>query len=49
MKETNATPLSRYKVALYGPLKALSEQEAEKWFPEADTRYSAGIDCGPAR
>src|SRR6266849_5210289 len=32
MKETNAT-MRANNFALYGPLKALSEAEAEKWFP----------------
>ncbi|MEY2559008.1 MAG: hypothetical protein QOE34_2433, partial [Verrucomicrobiota bacterium] len=33
MKETRDTVIAS-KFALYGPLKALSEQEAEKWFPK---------------
>ena len=32
MKETRDTVIAS-KFALYGPLKALSEKEAEKWFP----------------
>ena len=32
MKETRDTVIAS-KFALYGPLKALSEKEVEKWFP----------------
>ncbi len=39
MKETRESLIaSQFK--LYGPLKALSEQEAEKWFPEKDAHHS---------
>jgi 2'-hydroxyisoflavone reductase len=46
MKETQATLLaSRY--GLYGPLKALSEQEAEKWFPGKALIIRPGLIVGP--
>jgi 2'-hydroxyisoflavone reductase len=33
--------------ALYGPLKALSEQEAERWFPGRTTVIRPGLIVGP--
>jgi 2'-hydroxyisoflavone reductase len=33
--------------ALYGPLKALSEQEAEKWFPKKTLIIRPGLIVGP--
>ena len=46
MKETQATLLaSRY--GLYGPLKVLSEQEAEKWFPGKALIIRPGLIVGP--
>ena len=35
------------KLELYGPLKALSEQEAEKWFPGRTTVIRPGLIVGP--
>jgi len=35
------------KYALYGPLKALSEQEAEKWFPKKTLTIRPGLIVGP--
>ena len=35
------------KFALYGPLKALSEQEAEKWFPKKTLIIRPGLIVGP--
>ena len=37
----------RANMALYGPLKALSEQEAEKWFPGRTTVIRPGLIVGP--
>ncbi len=45
MKESRDTIIAS-KFKLYGPLKALSEAEAEKWFPEKDAGDSAGLDRG---
>ena len=46
MKETQATLLaSRFR--LYGPLKALSEAEAEKWFPGKSLIIRPGLIVGP--
>jgi 2'-hydroxyisoflavone reductase len=46
MKETQATLLaSRY--GLYGPLKVLSEQETEKWFPGKALIIRPGLIVGP--
>ena len=46
MKETQQTLLaSRY--GLYGPLKVLSEQEAEKWFPGKALIIRPGLIVGP--
>src|SRR5438477_9194399 len=45
-KETlEAMRASGYKT--YGPLKALSEQEAEKWFPEKTLIIRPGLIVGP--
>ena len=41
MAEKEVTP------ELYGPLKALSEQEAEKWFPGKTTIIRPGLIVGP--
>jgi 2'-hydroxyisoflavone reductase len=46
MKETMAT-LQAGIEALYGPLKALSEKEAEKWFPGQTTIVRPGLIVGP--
>ena len=46
MKETRESILaSEYK--LYGPLKALSEQEAEKWFAKKTLIIRPGLIVGP--
>ena len=45
MKETRDTVIAS-KFALYGPLKALSEKEAEKWFPGKALHHPAGVDRG---
>ncbi|MGI8482076.1 MAG: NAD-dependent epimerase/dehydratase family protein [Chthoniobacterales bacterium] len=46
MKETRETVLAS-KFALYGPLKALSEQEAETWFPKQVLIIRPGLIVGP--
>lgn len=46
MKETRDTVIAS-KFALYGPLKALSEQEAEKWFPKQTLVIRPGLIVGP--
>lgn len=46
MKETRETVIAS-KFALYGPLKALSEQEAEKWFPKQTLIIRPGLIVGP--
>jgi 2'-hydroxyisoflavone reductase len=46
MKETRDTVVAS-KFALYGPLKALSEQEAEKWFPKQTLIIRPGLIVGP--
>jgi 2'-hydroxyisoflavone reductase len=46
MKETRDTVVAS-KFALYGPLKALSEQEAEKWFPKQTLVIRPGLIVGP--
>jgi nucleoside-diphosphate-sugar epimerase len=46
MKETRDTVIaSQFK--LYGPLKVLSEQEAEKWFPKKTLVIRPGLIVGP--
>src|SRR3981081_4344773 len=46
MKETRDSLIaSQFK--LYGPLKALSEQEAEKWFPKKTLVIRPGLIVGP--
>ncbi|MDQ6655333.1 MAG: NAD-dependent epimerase/dehydratase family protein [Verrucomicrobiota bacterium] len=46
MKETRDSVIaSQFK--LYGPLKALSEQEAEKWFPRQTLIIRPGLIVGP--
>ncbi len=46
MKETRESIVaSQFK--LYGPLKALSEQEAEKWFPKKTLIIRPGLIVGP--
>src|SRR3954453_16866642 len=46
MKETRETLIAS-KFALYGPLKALSEAEAEKWFPNKALIIRPGLIVGP--
>jgi 2'-hydroxyisoflavone reductase len=46
MKETNAT-MRANNLALYGPLKAMSEAEAEKWFPGKTLIIRPGYIVGP--
>ena len=46
MRETRETLIAS-KFALYGPLKALSEQEAEKWFPKQTLVIRPGLIVGP--
>ena len=46
MKESRDTIIAS-KFALYGPLKALSEQEAEKWFPKKTLIIRPGLIVGP--
>jgi 2'-hydroxyisoflavone reductase len=46
MKETRDTILAS-KFMLYGPLKAASEQEAEKWFPKQTLIIRPGLIVGP--
>ena len=46
MKETRDTVIAS-KFALYGPLKALSEQEAERWFPKQTLVIRPGLIVGP--
>jgi len=46
MKETRETLLAS-KFALYGPLKVLSEQEAERWFPGKALIIRPGLIVGP--
>jgi len=46
MKETNAT-MRANNFALYGPLKAVSEAEAEKWFPGKTLIVRPGYIVGP--
>ncbi len=46
MKETRDTVIAS-KFALYGPLKALSEKEVEKWFPGNHCIIRPGLIVGP--
>jgi 2'-hydroxyisoflavone reductase len=46
MKESRETIIAS-KYALYGPLKALSEAEAEKWFPKKTLIIRPGLIVGP--
>src|SRR5437868_12672563 len=46
MKESRETIIAS-KFALYGPLKALSEAEAEKWFPKKTLIIRPGLIVGP--
>ena len=46
MKETRESLIAS-KFALYGPLKALSEAEAEKWFPKKTLVIRPGLIVGP--
>jgi 2'-hydroxyisoflavone reductase len=46
MKETQAT-LTASRYGLYGPLKVLSEKEAEKWFPGKALIIRPGLIVGP--
>lgn len=46
MKETRDTVIASH-FALYGPLKALSEKEVEKWFPGKSLIIRPGLIVGP--
>ena len=46
MKESRESIVAS-KYQLYGPLKALSEQEAEKWFPKQTLIIRPGLIVGP--
>ena len=46
MKESRDSIIAS-KFQLYGPLKALSEQEAEKWFPKQTLIIRPGLIVGP--
>src|SRR5437762_7782316 len=46
MKESRETVIAS-NYALYGPLKALSEGEAEKWFPQKTLIIRPGLIVGP--
>jgi 2'-hydroxyisoflavone reductase len=46
MKETRESLIAS-NFALYGPLKALSEAEAEKWFPKKTLVIRPGLIVGP--
>jgi 2'-hydroxyisoflavone reductase len=46
MKESRETIVAS-KFQLYGPLKALAEQEAEKWFPKQTLIVRPGLIVGP--
>lgn len=46
MKESRESIIAS-KFALYGPLKALSEQEAEKWYPKKTLIVRPGLIVGP--
>ena len=46
MKETRDT-VTASKFAFYGPLKALSEREVEKWFPGKSLIIRPGLIVGP--
>jgi nucleoside-diphosphate-sugar epimerase len=46
MKESRESIIAS-KFAFYGPLKALSEQEAEKWFPKKTLIIRPGLIVGP--
>src|SRR5213082_3293099 len=46
MKESRDSLIAS-KYQLYGPLKALSEQEAEKWFPKQALIVRPGLIVGP--
>src|SRR3954470_8455419 len=46
MKETRETLIAS-NFALYGPLKALSEAEAQKWFPNKTLIIRPGLIVGP--
>src|SRR5205814_629185 len=46
MKETQQT-LTASRYGLYGPLKVLSEREAEKWFPGKALIIRPGLIVGP--
>ena len=47
MKETRETMMASPNLELYGPLKALSEKEAEKWFPGKTLIVRPGYIVGP--
>src|SRR5450432_632534 len=46
MKETRDSIIAS-KFALYGPLKALSEKETQKWFPDNSLIIRPGLIVGP--
>jgi 2'-hydroxyisoflavone reductase len=46
MKESRESLIAS-KYTLYGPLKALAEQEAEKWFPKQTLIVRPGLIVGP--
>src|SRR5437660_9109027 len=46
MKESRESLIAS-KFALYGPLKALSEAEAQKWFPNKTLIIRPGLIVGP--
>jgi 2'-hydroxyisoflavone reductase len=46
MKESRETIIAS-KYLLYGPLKALAEQESEKWFPKKTLIIRPGLIVGP--
>ena len=46
-KGADAFAEPRVTLELYGPLKAISEQEAEKWFPGRTTIIRPGLIVGP--
>lgn len=47
MAETRETMMASPNLELYGPLKALSEREAEKWFPGKTLIIRPGYIVGP--
>lgn len=47
LAETQETMRAKGANQLYGPLKAVSEREAEKWFPRRTTVIRPGLIVGP--